>query len=54
VKKIEGTFDSFGIVVEIKKWLWKYHLPLCDLEVCVKSSQNYTNVDDYNYWFVNR
>ena len=53
VKKIEGVYGSYGIVVEARKWLWKYHLPLSDLEVCVKNSQNYTNVDDYNFWYEN-
>lgn len=54
VKKIKGRFDSYEIVGEVRKWLWRFHLPLSNLEVCDKSSQNYINVDDYNYWYANR
>lgn len=54
VKKIEGIHDSYGVVVEVRKRLRNYDLPLSDLEVCVKNSKNYNNVDDYNFWFENK
>jgi hypothetical protein len=54
VKKIEGTFDLYGIVVDIRKGRRKYQIPLCELEVSDKSSDNYIKVDDYNVWFSNR
>lgn len=54
VKKIQGTHDSYGVVVKVRKWLLNYDLPLSDLEVCVKNSKNYNNVDDYNFWFENK
>lgn len=54
VKKIEGIFDLYGIIVEIRKGRKKYHIPLCELEVSDKSSPNDIKVDDYNFWFANR
>ena len=54
VKKIEGSFDLYGIVVEVRKGRRKYNIPLCLLEVKDKSSDNYIKVDDYNVWFSNR
>lgn len=53
VKKIEGTFDLYGIVVEVRKGRRKYLIPLCELEVSDKSSSNYIMVDDYSDWFAN-
>lgn len=54
VKKIEGTFDLYGIIVEIRKGRRKYQISLCELEVTDKYSDNYLKVDDYNMWFENR
>lgn len=54
VKKISGTFDLYGIVVETKKGRYKYDVPLCELEVVDKSSDNYIKVEAYNLWFSNR
>jgi hypothetical protein len=53
VKKIQGTFDLYGIVVEIRKGRKKYEIPLCELEVHNKSSDNYIMIEDYNLWFAN-
>ena len=54
VKKISGTFDLEGIIVETKKGRYKYYVPLCELEVVDKSSDNYIKVEAYNFWFANR
>lgn len=53
IKKIEGYFDLYGIIVEARKVRRKYHIPLCELEVNDKTSENYIKVDDYNFWFAN-
>lgn len=31
VKKISGTFDLYGIIVETREGRYKYELPLCEL-----------------------
>ena len=54
VKKIIGTDNSYGVIVEIKKGLMKCKLPLGNIEVCAKNSKNYTDVDDFNFWFENK
>ena len=54
VKKISGTFDLYGIVVETRKGRYKYEVPLCELEVLDKLSDNYIKVEAYNLWFANR
>ncbi|ABR49490.1 hypothetical protein Amet_3362 [Alkaliphilus metalliredigens QYMF] len=54
VKRIDGIFDIYGIIVEVRKGRRKYHFPLCELEVSEKNSANYTIIDDYNFWFSNR
>lgn len=54
VKKFLGTFDLYGIIVETRKGRYKYELPLCELEVSDKSSDNYIKVEAYNLWFCNR
>lgn len=53
VKKISGTFDLYGIVVETRKGRYKYEVPLCELEVSDKLSDNYIKVEAYNLWFAN-
>ena len=54
VKKIYGNFDFYGVMVEARKGRNKYHIPLFQLEVKDKDSDNYIKVDDYNVWFANR
>lgn len=54
VKKISGTFDLYGIVVETREGRYKHEVPLCELEVIDKLSDNYIKVEAYNLWFSNR
>ena len=53
VKKISGTFDLYGIIVETRKGRYKHDVPLCELEVSDKLSDNYIKVEAYNLWFSN-
>lgn len=54
VNKILGIFDLYGIIIETRKGRFKHEVPLCELEVSDRSSNNYIKVEAYNLWFSNR
>ncbi len=49
-----GVTDPYGLVCEVQAGRRKRGFPLCDLDVCNKSSPNYLPVQDYCTWFTNR
>lgn len=51
---IEDFDDLYGVIAGVTYKKRRYSLPLCDLEVVDKDSENFTPVDDYSMWFANR
>ena len=54
VQRITEADDLYGVLVDVKYGRKHFVFPLCDLTVRDKKSANYTPINDYCGWFVNR
>ncbi len=51
---IELEDDHYGIILKVKEGKEIGHVPLCDVEVTSKESENFWPVREYVVWFANR
>ncbi|MFA5813994.1 MAG: calcium-binding protein [Bacteroidales bacterium] len=51
VTKITDIVDMYGLLVEIKKGRKKFILPICDIEIVEKNSENYKLFDAFLEWW---
>lgn len=53
VSDIENEDDHYGIILKVREGTRVGHVPLCDVEVTTKESENYWPVREYVVWFAN-
>ena len=53
VKKIDDYVDPYGVLMEIRKERKKYIVPLCEMEIIDKDSNNYIITEAFMEWWSN-
>jgi hypothetical protein len=54
VMGLMGNEDLYGVIVKFRSGRKVYYLPLCEIEVFHRNSNNYKIVNDYCVWFADR
>ena len=54
VHAVEGAYDLYGVIVKVRLGRKVFHLPLGEVRVMDKQSDNYKIIDSYWDWFANQ